>query len=258
MNINTAELQTRSFLIIIKSVSRFSKKIFINNQNRAGMDISDLLKLPANVYWKNRDGFYLGCNDTKAQAACFHSRSDIIGTKIQDYVKKNNAELVEKIDQLVMGSNIVQYKIECADFIHPKSYIRDPQLSTYISIKQPLYNLSGIVIGMLGVSINFKLLPYIDWSQFRELLSKDGLSNIEQAITSHLFKQQAELESLTNREKQCLFYISRGRSIKEIARLLQLSQKTVEYYRDNVKVKLNSTIKSEIIDKYLQYNLLWH
>lgn len=88
------------------------------------------------------------------------------------------------------------------------------------------------------------------------MLAKDGLQNINHTITSYLFKQRAELEVLSKREKQCLFYISRGRTIKEIANLLNLSPKTVEDYWESVRIKLNCDIKSELVDRYIQYTLL--
>jgi DNA-binding CsgD family transcriptional regulator len=245
----------RSCSVNLRSTDRVTNKLYINKRQRNGISISELFKLPVNIYWKNNDGYYLGCNDTKAEVANFNSRNDIIGTKIYDYVRKENAVLVEKTDQKVINSSNPQYKIECADFIRPSRSLLDPMLYNYVSIKQPLYASSGNIIGLFGLSISFNILPYINWCMFVELLSKDKLNNIGQTICNYIYKQVAEIASLSYRENQCLFYVSRGRSFKEIANIVKISQKTVEYYWENVKMKTNCNLKSEIIDKYLMFKL---
>src|SRR5579871_3000383 len=43
--------------------------------------LNDLFKLPGNVgiFWKNIEGYYLGCNDMLASICKLHSRHDIEG-----------------------------------------------------------------------------------------------------------------------------------------------------------------------------------
>ena len=55
---------------------------------------------------------------------------------------------------------------------------------------------------------------------------------------------------LTNRELQVLKLISKGLTSQEIADKLYLSKKTIDYYRCNIKSKLNITKKSELINFY--------
>lgn len=56
--------------------------------------------------------------------------------------------------------------------------------------------------------------------------------------------QQAS--NLSNREKQCLYCVLKGKTAKETALLLSLSHRTVEYYLENVKGKLNCQNKREL------------
>lgn len=52
---------------------------------------------------------------------------------------------------------------------------------------------------------------------------------------------------LPKREADTLGYLAQGNSIKEIAKLMQLSPRTVRYYIDNAKNRLKTTRKSELI-----------
>jgi len=63
---------------------------------------------------------------------------------------------------------------------------------------------------------------------------------------------------LTFRELGCLQLVSEGLSMKEIAKKLNLSSRTVEFYLNNVKQKLSVTTKSKAISIYnSQKRLKW-
>lgn len=57
---------------------------------------------------------------------------------------------------------------------------------------------------------------------------------------------------LSSRESECLFYLLRGKTAKQIARLLNLSPKTVEHYIENIKLKFQCQTKSELISKAIE------
>jgi DNA-binding CsgD family transcriptional regulator len=61
---------------------------------------------------------------------------------------------------------------------------------------------------------------------------------------------------LTQRQMDCLFYLSRGYSIKQIANELQLSPRTVEHYLENIKLKLACTNRSHLIEYALSNGYL--
>jgi DNA-binding CsgD family transcriptional regulator len=62
--------------------------------------------------------------------------------------------------------------------------------------------------------------------------------------------------SVTKRELDVLRYISQGCTIKETARYINLSPRTVENYFNNVKFKIGSKRKSEIIKIISEAKLL--
>ena len=52
---------------------------------------------------------------------------------------------------------------------------------------------------------------------------------------------------LTERQLQCAEYLLQGKTAREMAELLGLSRRTVEYYLCNVKSKLECKNKAELI-----------
>jgi DNA-binding CsgD family transcriptional regulator len=59
------------------------------------------------------------------------------------------------------------------------------------------------------------------------------------------------LKILSAQELHCIFYMSQGKTAKEIARLMGLSPRTIEYYLDNIRRKTGCRRKVEII-KFLK------
>jgi DNA-binding NarL/FixJ family response regulator len=58
---------------------------------------------------------------------------------------------------------------------------------------------------------------------------------------------------LSKRELECLGYFARGYTIKIIAVMLGLSSRTVEYYLQITKRKLNRYTKIQLIESYWKY-----
>lgn len=56
------------------------------------------------------------------------------------------------------------------------------------------------------------------------------------------------LRLLTPREKECLCFILRGKTAKEIAGLMSISFRTVEFHIMNIKEKLNCSSRSQLIE----------
>ncbi len=55
--------------------------------------------------------------------------------------------------------------------------------------------------------------------------------------------------NLTEREAQCLYHLSEGKSAKETAKLINVSQRTVEFHLNNIKEKVGCRTKIELLAK---------
>lgn len=73
----------------------------------------------------------------------------------------------------------------------------------------------------------------------------------------YLYNVKTESNTLlAPREVECIIYILRGKTSKQIARILELSHRTVEFYIGRLKNKLDCHTKSELIEKILSGRLI--
>jgi DNA-binding NarL/FixJ family response regulator len=80
-----------------------------------------------------------------------------------------------------------------------------------------------------------------------------GAKMLEQQIRGHPDTNVSPLKSLTDRELEVLQLIGQWKSTRQIADELHLSVKTIEYYREQLKQKLNLENASELT----QYATSW-
>ena len=99
----------------------------------------------------------------------------------------------------------------------------DDQHIMYSSIKIPLFDLNNKILGVLGMSQKIHI---------------NYISN------------------LSKRQKECLYYLTRGMTIKQIAKVLLLSPRTVEFYFDNLRTKLNCHSRSELVSKAIEFGFI--
>jgi PAS domain S-box-containing protein len=116
--------------------------------------------LPVHLYWKDRNGVYLGCNRQQAQSLGFKDPEDIIGKTDWDITKdKHAAEMFVRNDQEIMNSKTVKTIEENTVFNGKDSIV--------LSQKAPLFDESGNVVGIVGTSLDITELKH---AQERERL----------------------------------------------------------------------------------------
>jgi two-component system response regulator NreC len=77
---------------------------------------------------------------------------------------------------------------------------------------------------------------------------------MQKYLISHS-KDAVGYDSLTPREKEVLAFIAKGHSNIEIAEKFNLSVRTIEFHKNNIKEKLNMKSLAEIISYYETLNL---
>lgn len=142
------------FLIYLPHIFR-SQKIKNTSPKPKAQEIADKLKMleniialmPSNVYWMNREGIYLGCNDNEAKAIGLPTRHDIVGKRNIDIPGFLIPEALDPVNKEVMehGKTIV---------LEEPALLPDASTAIFLSSKVPLYNDSGEVNGMVGISID--------------------------------------------------------------------------------------------------------
>lgn len=196
------------------------------------LDIKHLYHLPCHVYWKDREGVYLGSNDYHAEVAGVPFKgSDIIGLKDFDFYTEDSATVFRTNDQTVLEAAKAITCVEDVKYIQGIEY----KVLTY---KQPLFNKQDNPSSVLGLSF---------------ILSQENvLENFTQLIPKlHLEQKGNNSDHLTPRQKDCLYHLVLGQSAKQIAKALNLSVRTVEHHLEVIKRKYHCTSRSRLICKAL-------
>lgn len=104
-------------------------------------------KIQGSVYWKNKKGIYLGCNETQAKILGFRSPKDVIGkTDYELPWPKGSADDFRKNDEHVMETKKTIVVEEIATVDGHESYV--------LSTKAPLLDSDQECIGIIGTSVN--------------------------------------------------------------------------------------------------------
>ena len=82
---------------------------------------------------------------------------------------------------------------------------------------------------------------------------KNFLSPTDKKITQNFFPVIIQVNNtsipLTNREAECLYYLHQGKTAKEIGKILEISNRTVEIYLDQLRAKTQSKNRLELLSK---------
>jgi DNA-binding CsgD family transcriptional regulator len=116
--------------------------------------------------------------------------------------------------------------------------------------KKPLLDQDGKICGIAGSSI---LLDYVE---FVELASTLNLTLLPNKEFLHYYIDDLNLKLLTERESECLFYLLQGKSMRQIALLLKVSQRTVESHIEHIKFKCGVKNKDELFELAIRTGLI--
>lgn len=137
--------------------------------------------------------------------------------------------------------------------IHPFS---GKQWKAYIFTKTPLYNLDSQIIGTIFHGVDITNRESLELGSILTRMSSGITNDLLSGQNSFLLTNQFHHIELTDREAECIFFILRGKTAKQIARILMLSHRTVEVYVENLKMKLKAQHRQELIENAIQAGFL--
>jgi DNA-binding CsgD family transcriptional regulator len=114
--------------------------------------------------------------------------------------------------------------------------------------KYPLRDVNGNIIAVAQYFTDVTNAGLIDLSRFFQTTQEQSVKIIEQQV-DYLIQENYPESSISEKQSECLFFLLRGKSIKEIAKILNSSPRTIETHVDIIKYKLNCQNKSELIEK---------
>lgn len=209
------------------------------------VSLQDAMKLSFNIFFHNCEFITEELNEATWTTCAYESKADAIGSNInRTCIRKDQSERVENNNLMVIDSHKMLIIDEPADLIN------DQKINA-VSIKFPWYNNEDQVVGVFGCAM---------------LIKEDNLSNIAASFSmvSDKFMQRSQTMNhllpgkeingsyFTSRELDVIQWILRGKAMREIAIILNLSPRTIEHYIVNIKTKAKVKTKSQLIEYFLK------
>lgn len=146
--------------------------------------VLELLKqVPAHIFWKDKKGVYLGCNDTFANALGFSSPGEVVGKTDFDLpTTREESEAFRKDDKEVITSKKPKLNIE------EEQTLPNGNKVSLLTNKVPLLDRNKNVVGILGI--------YHDITWQKELFKRE-----KQAIADKVKAEQAQADAELQAER---------------------------------------------------------
>ncbi len=121
----------------------------MNTGNQSFPNLSDIVlkQLPVSIFWKDKNGVYIGCNEHMAYLAGLESAEQVIGKTDYDMPWKNEADSLRAIDQEVIatGKSVTLEEV---------GRLANGELTTFLTTKDLLVDDDKNIIGIYGVSVD--------------------------------------------------------------------------------------------------------
>lgn len=209
------------------------------------IDLNILSKAMPGVYlWKKDINFnYMEINQDCAALFGIPKKKDISGFSDYDIPCKiaDFADTFRQQDEQVMKTAQPLKILE----IHQCA---ENQTKIMLNTKNPLKNENGAIYGTFAYCVD--ITDYLgNITNLLTQLSVENNTTKRKLLTGSYSIYQAEYDDvLTPRQMDCLFYLLRGKTSKQIAEALGLSPRTVEQYVEQLKHKFSCKNKSELIE----------
>ncbi|MDF2867352.1 MAG: arcB 2 [Gammaproteobacteria bacterium] len=220
---------------IEKDLKQGAKKA-LHEKMLANIYLDNILAcIPEHLYWLDKNGVILGCNDKQAQAFGASNREAVIGKDIFDVGRELGwpAEMVSAIRQ-----NDLMIMETKQPVVAEESGIFHGEYKTYISYKNPLLDEKNEVMGIFGITVDIterkkmerELLKAKEKAELASQAKSEFLMNMSHDIRTPLngilgFSQLLEAQEIDPTKKENLGYIlqSTRRLIKLLNEILDTS-----------------------------------
>jgi len=106
-----------------------------------------LMLIPGNVYWKDREGRYLGCNYQQLQVANVKLLEEIIGKTDAELYPRDIATHIINTDKEIIENRLDSTLEEIGVDSEGREIV-------YLTKKSPLYDEFGQVVGLVGIGVD--------------------------------------------------------------------------------------------------------
>lgn len=202
--------------------------------------LTKLPKTSIHFFAKTLDGIALAVNDIQAEYFAGISANVFIGQNYFHFFPEAEAKILTQNDTIAINSNIPYL-------------VRETCLGREaFSIKAQLKDSCNHTIGVGGIAF------YSHQTAFKDIIAMTNELTFLHPDTNKLkynyISNTRKYNMLSRREKECVYYLTRGMTYKEIGRVLSISSRTVEIHIGHIKNKLGCYNRSDIISKVFETN----
>lgn len=198
----------------------------------------------------DKNSRFLLSNDYTAKVFGYINEESMLGTDVYDL---NCPAVVCAPDFYYQNQTVAQTGSELTVLdIHTFAYGEPKILLT----KKTPYRENSEITGVIyhAMEIHSSALSQICAALIKS--DKKYHSNSRNIERSYTIGPKTNKKQLTERELDCVFYLMRGNTRKQIAQLLNISHRTVESHLEQIRIKLKCSYRSGIIDYCLAEGLL--
>jgi DNA-binding CsgD family transcriptional regulator len=202
--------------------------------------------MPGYIGWKDVHSKFKYVNNEVLNIIGYKTVEEIIGLTDYDLKCKaaEHAGIFKRQDQSVLAAGRKKRYLDVMEY-------HQGEVKVLIGERMPLYYENKL----MGLLISCQEITHFFINSIK--LVKSTPSNIRSEFSSYEIVTEINTPAhiLSKRETECLYWLLRGKSVKETAKLMGISPRTVETHMETIKRKLNCATKSELIEKafYLGY-----
>ncbi|MFN3234321.1 MAG: LuxR C-terminal-related transcriptional regulator [Gammaproteobacteria bacterium] len=212
-----------------------------------------VVNIPLNVCTTDLDSNIIVANDIAANLMGFNSSDQTVDKTYENM----SCDLAEMSEVFKKQDALVLMRKETTTILSYLCY-PDDEWKLVLGTKSPIYDDTGHLMGLMAVWQDCTHKSLIDLVPGLLSGEKRLLDRSHAYQFSYVVDDKAYEDSLTERQLECVFYLLRGKTAKEIGDFLCLSDRAIESHIENLKDKFNCSKKPDLINRllekgYLQY-----
>lgn len=227
--------------------------------------------MPGNVYWMDKNGIYLGCNDNEAKAVGLDNRRDIVGKKNNDITGFVIPNAIDPVNEKVLSEGITVVAEEPA-------VLANGVEAVFLSSKVPLRDNKNKIIGLVGVSIDITerkkaekaLVVAKEKAEVASKAKSEFISNISHDIRTPISGMLGMLDIVLNKvnNHEAIEYLTNFKEatqqllnfLNQILDMSMIDHEKVILEEENINLhdflyELSGLISSLLFTKSLIYNV---
>ena len=191
---------------------------------------------------KNTDLVITKCNNTYLKYANVKSDNQILGLTDYELPWADNADVYQKHDLDALYGN------HYSTIIPQRLLLGTNKISTDLLILHTKFQKRDATGKVIGISVRAVEIINQDSTALINLLTRKSPA---EKNSFYLGKKHTAIK-LSKRQSEILFYLSMRKTNKSIAKILNLSVRTIEYYIEIIKNKYQCRTRWELIDLAIQ------